>query len=111
MGGVCWAGGSAEQSGLKVLVDCRNVGHDALPVGPLCVHHVIDVLEEAAKTVVMREDPHLLLAARSGGAAELTKVHLMPTLSAAWKARVKFLLCNMKRIRVTEGCVVYPQHR
>lgn len=60
-----WVGRrSPEQSGLKVLVDCRNVGHDALPVWPLCVHHIIDVLEtRAGKTVdAMREDPQLLLA-------------------------------------------------
>lgn len=113
VGGLCRAGRSPEQSGLKVLVDCRNVGHDALPVRPLCVHHIVDVLESrAGNTVdVMREDPRLLLAAASDAAAGLTKVHLMPTLSAAWKARVKFLLCDMKRSRVTDWSVVYPQHR
>lgn len=28
---------------------------------------------------------------------KLTKVHLMPTLSAAWKAKVKFLLWKEKK--------------
>lgn len=60
MGGVCRAGSSPEQSGLKVLVDCRNVGHDALPVWPLRVHHIIDVLEtRAGNTDVRREEPQL----------------------------------------------------
>lgn len=37
--------------------------------------------------------------AECDGSAEPTKVHLMPTLSAAWKARVKFLLWDTKRIK------------
>jgi len=32
---------------------------------------------------------------------KLTKVHLMPTLSAAWKANVKFLFWENKRVKVT----------
>lgn len=36
------------ESGLKVLVDGRDVGHDALPVRPLRVHHFVDVLERRA---------------------------------------------------------------
>lgn len=34
----------AVESGLKVLVDGCDVRHDALPVGPLSVHHLIYVL-------------------------------------------------------------------
>lgn len=34
------------KSGLKVLVDGCNVSHDTLPVWPLCVHHLINVLEK-----------------------------------------------------------------
>lgn len=33
-------------SGLKVLVDGRDVGHDTLPIWPLCVNHLIDVLQQ-----------------------------------------------------------------
>lgn len=72
------------------------------------MHHVVDVLGTGAgETVdVRREDP----TTGSDGAAELTKVHLMPTLSAAWKARVKFLLCDMKRIRFSDWSVLYTDH-
>lgn len=38
-------GCDAGQSGLKVLVDGSDVGHDTLPVWSLCVHHLINVLE------------------------------------------------------------------
>lgn len=34
------------KSGLKVLVDGSDVSHDTLPVRPLCVHHLIYVLEQ-----------------------------------------------------------------
>lgn len=33
-------------SRLKVLVDGRDVGHHTLPVRPLCVHHLSNVLRE-----------------------------------------------------------------
>lgn len=39
----------AVESGLKVLVDGCDVRHDALPVGPLSVHHLIYVLEQKQK--------------------------------------------------------------
>lgn len=73
------------ESGLKVLVDGGDVGHDALPVRPLCVHHLVDVLGRRAPSTSHS-------AGQCDGGEEPTKVHLMPTLSAAWKARVKFLL-------------------
>lgn len=39
--------GSEVTSGLEVLVDGGDVGHDALPVGPLRVHHLIYVLQRS----------------------------------------------------------------
>lgn len=36
----------AVKSGLKVFVDGCDVSHDTLPVGPLCVRHLINVLEK-----------------------------------------------------------------
>lgn len=33
------------KSGLKVLVNSCDIGHDALPIRPLCVHHLVYVLE------------------------------------------------------------------
>lgn len=35
--------GETVKSGLKVFVDGCDVGHDALPVWPLRVHHLINV--------------------------------------------------------------------
>lgn len=34
------------KSGLKVLVDGCDISHDTLPVRPLCVHHLIYVLQQ-----------------------------------------------------------------
>lgn len=34
------------ESGLKVLVYGCDISHDTLPVWPLCVHHLIYILEE-----------------------------------------------------------------
>lgn len=56
MGGGLW---TLLESGLKVLVDGRDVGHDALPVRPLGVHHVVYVLERRAPDIelVMKSSP------------------------------------------------------
>lgn len=48
LGGGGWGSLQPQESGLKVLVDGRDVGHDALPVRPLCVHHLVYVLETRA---------------------------------------------------------------
>lgn len=47
--------GEAAESGLKVLVDGRDVSHDTLPVRPLRVHHLVYVLEERERETVKEE--------------------------------------------------------
>ena len=39
------------KSGLKVFVDGCDISHDTLPVRPLCVDHVIYILEMEKETV------------------------------------------------------------
>lgn len=36
-------------SGFEVLVDCRHVQHNVLPIGPFSSHHFINVLPEKEK--------------------------------------------------------------